>query len=111
VTIREATLLFQIFIISTLAELTQEIRDYEVDKKGEENTTAVYIGLKNTKIVYTILVLLFSLVTPILVNNAYLRYLSLALAPIYFLTQQNTIDQRAMIIFLSYTLSAIIFLS
>jgi 1,4-dihydroxy-2-naphthoate octaprenyltransferase len=108
-TIRETTLLFQILVISTMIELSQGIRDYEVDKISKENTTVVYVGPKNTKVIYAILVIVFALVTPILVENVYLKYLSLLFLPFYFFARQETYDQRANVINSSYMLSVLIF--
>ena len=107
---REILLISQMFIISTLVELSQGIRDYEVDKQGEENTTVVYIGLPTTKVVYASLVILFSLLTPLFVENVYLKYLSLVMAPAYFLAKQQSYEQRAVIVNLSYMLTILIFL-
>lgn len=110
VTIKETALLFQFAIISTALELSQGIRDYDVDKNTNEDTTVVYLGLKATKILYASLIVAFSLGTPLLVENAYLRYLSLLFIPFYFLSKQETFEQRAIAINSSVILSAIIFL-
>lgn len=95
VTVRETTLLLHFFIISTAIELSQEMRDYEVDKETREVTTVVYIGLKNSRVVYTVLVVAFCLITPILVESAYLRYIPLLLIPLLFALPQDTDEQRA----------------
>jgi len=110
VTIREATLVFQYLIVSTLIELSQGIRDYEVDKNTDENTTVVYIGLSKTKTVYALFIFLFALATPLLVDTVYLKYLSLLFLPIYYFSRQDTYDQRANVINLMIGLSVFTFI-
>lgn len=110
VTLKEATLLFQASIVSTLIEMSQGMRDYQIDKETLENTTVVAIGLENAKKVYAVLIGSFALVSPILIENIYLKYLSLLFIPMYFFLQQKTYDQRANFINLLTLLSVFAFL-
>ena len=98
VTTREIAFLYEYFIISTALEISQGLRDYEVDKQTNERTTVVFIGPRATKLLYTVLVIGFALVTPLLVTHPWLRFLPLLLLPLVFLTRQETFDQRAAII-------------
>lgn len=98
VTTREIAFLYEYFIISTALEISQGLRDYEVDKQTNERTTVVFIGPRATKLLYTVLVIGFAVVTPLLVTNPWLRFLPLLLLPLLFLARQETFDQRAAII-------------
>jgi len=109
VTIKEATLLFHYSIISTLIEMSQGIRDYQIDKETQENTTVVYLGLGNAKKIYAMLIGVFSGLTPILVANMYLKYIPLLFFPMYFVLPQKTYDQRANFINLVTLLSVLVF--
>jgi 4-hydroxybenzoate polyprenyltransferase len=109
ITIKEIALLFQYLVISTLVEISQGMRDYEVDKETKETTTVVYIGIKNSKIAYAALILVFSLITPLLVESIYLKYLSLLIIPIFFISQQKTYEQRGNILNLLTLLSVFVF--
>jgi 4-hydroxybenzoate polyprenyltransferase len=97
-TSQEIAFLYEYFIISTALEISQGLRDYEVDKQTNERTTVVHIGPKATKLLYAVLVIGFALVTPLLITNPWLRFLPLVFVPLLFFTRQETFDQRALVI-------------
>ena len=98
VTTREIAFLYEYFIISTALEISQGLRDYEVDKQTNERTTVVYIGPRATKILYAVLVIGFAVVTPLLVTNPWVRFLPLVFVPLLIFAKQETFDQRAVVI-------------
>jgi 4-hydroxybenzoate polyprenyltransferase len=110
VSFREIAFLYEYFILSTALELSQGLRDHTVDAATNEMTTVVKIGPKATKIVYAALIVAFAVVTPLLVESIYLRFLPLLFLPMFFFTKQETFDQRANIINLASVYAAVAYI-
>ena len=90
----ELLLLSQAFLVSTLVEMSQEIRDYEVDKLTEERTTVVLLGPRRSDVLFKLLVSFFVLITIAFGKND-LKYLAMPILLLVVLVKQDTHKKRS----------------